>query len=113
MYLILHWLIYALAILITAYLLPGVKLSGFGAAIIVAMILALFNTFVRPLLILFTLPLTIVTLGFFILIINSLLIQFTSLLVPGFKVDSFWWALLFGIILSIVHFLLSSLALGK
>ena len=112
MYILAHWLVYALAILLTAYLLPGVKIAGFGTAIVVALLLGLFNAVFRPLLILFTLPLTILTLGLFIFVINTLLIQLTSAIVSGFKVESFGWALLFSIILSVVHYLLSRIALG-
>jgi putative membrane protein len=112
MHLLIQWLIYAAAILLTAYLLPGVKVSGFGTALLAALVLGLANAVLRPILVLLTLPLTIITLGLFILVINTLLILLTSSLVPGFVVQGFWWAFLFGIILSILGALLKGLAFG-
>ena len=103
---LIHWLIRAIAIVITAYLLPGVQLSGFSAALVTAVVLGLINTFIRPLLLLLTLPLNILSLGLFTLVINALLIMLTSALVPGFLVAGFGWALLFGLVLSIVNYFL-------
>lgn len=104
---ILKWLLNGLAIVITAYLLPGVRLSGFGAALIAALVLGLINTFLKPVLILLTLPLNILTLGLLTFVINALLIMLTSAIVSGFSVDGFWWALLFSLVLSIVSYLLN------
>ena len=101
-----HWLIYAVAIVITAYLLPGVRLTGFFAALVTALVLGLVNTFIRPLLLLLTLPLNILTLGLLTFVINALLILLTSSLVPGFNVTGFWWALLFSLVLSVIHYAL-------
>jgi putative membrane protein len=101
--LVIHWLIFSLAIGLTAYLLPGVRLAGIGPALMAALVLGFINAFIRPLLVLLTLPITIVTLGFFILVLNALLIMLTSALIPGFSVRNFWWALLFGILLFFVH----------
>jgi putative membrane protein len=106
MTLLVHWLIYAIAIVITAYLLPGVRLSGFSAALIAALVLGLINTFFRPLLLLLTLPLNILTLGLLTFVINALLILLTSSLVPGFAVAGFWWALIFSLVLSVIHYIL-------
>ena len=103
---LIHWLIRAIAIVITAYLLPGVQLSGFSAALVTAVVLGLINTFIRPLLLFLTLPLNILSLGLFTLVINALLIMLTSALVPGFLVAGFGWALLFGLVLSIVNYFL-------
>ncbi len=102
MNLLLRWLFSAVAIMITAYVLPGVALTGFIAALMVALVLGLLNVFIKPILLLLTLPLTIVTLGLFSFVINALLVLLASVLVPGFVVRSFWWALLFSLILSIV-----------
>jgi putative membrane protein len=102
-----HWLIRAVAIVITAYLLPGVRLSGFFAALVAAVVLGLVNTFIRPLLLLLTLPLNILTLGLLTFVINALLILLTSALVPGFNVAGFWWALLFSLVLAIINYALS------
>jgi putative membrane protein len=111
MSLLVHWLIYAIAIVITAYLLPGVRLSGFSAALITALVLGLVNTIIRPLLLLLTLPLNIVTLGLFTFVINALLILLTSSLVPGFTVTGFWWALIFSLVLSVINYLLGFIVL--
>lgn len=101
-----QWLIYAAAIVITAYLLPGVRLSGFFAALVTALVLGLINLFLRPLLLLLTLPLNILTLGLLTFVINALLIMLTSAIVPGFKVTGFWWALLFSLVLAIINYAL-------
>lgn len=101
-----QWLIYAAAIVITAYLLPGVRLSGFFAALVTALVLGLVNTFIRPLLLLLTLPLNILTLGLLTFVINALLILLTSAIVPGFNVTGFWWALLFSLVLAIINYAL-------
>jgi len=101
------WIISALAIVISAYLLPGVRLSGFSAAFVTALVLGLINAFIKPLLILLTLPLNILTLGLLTFIINAILVLLTGAIVPGFKVDGFWWALLFSLVLSIINYALS------
>lgn len=103
MSILLYWLLYALSILFTAYLLPGVTLSGLWTALVTALVLGLVNAVLKPLLILLTLPLTILTLGLFTLVINTLMVLLASSLVKGFEVRNFWWALLFSILLSLVH----------
>ena len=85
-----------------SYILSGVRIDSFWAAIILAVVLAILNAIVKPLLIFFTLPLTIVTLGLFLFVINALIILLADNLVAGFDVDGFWWALLFSLLLSIV-----------
>lgn len=106
MKIIIHWLLSAIAIIITAYLLPGVHVTGIQAALVLAVVLGVINVFIRPLLILLTLPISIVTLGLFTLVINALLILLASHVVPGFTVDGFLWALLFGVVLAVVHFVI-------
>jgi putative membrane protein len=108
---LLQWLVSGLAIIITAYLLPGVRVSGFFAALVTALILGLINAFIRPVLILLTLPLNILTLGLFTLVINALLIMLAAAIVPGFAVQGFWWALLFGLVLAVISYALGTLAL--
>jgi putative membrane protein len=108
---LLQWLVSGLAIIITAYLLPGVKLTGFFAALVTALILGLINAFIRPVLILLTLPLNILTLGLFTLVINALLIMLAAAIVPGFTVQGFWWALLFGLVLAIVNYALGAMVI--
>ncbi len=109
--LIIKWLLNGVAIVITAYLLPGVTLTGFGAALITALVLGLINTFIKPVLMLLTLPLNILTLGLLTFVINALLIMLTSALVSGFTVHGFGWALLFSLVLSIVSYILNVIVL--
>lgn len=85
-----------------AHLLGGVHVTDFWTAIVFAFVLALLNMFIKPLLILFTLPVTFFTLGLFLFVINALVVLLASKFVDGFTIDSFWWALLFSIILSII-----------
>jgi putative membrane protein len=102
-------IITALAVVICSYILPGVSVSGGLTALIVATVLAMLNAFVKPLLIILTIPITIFTLGLFLLVINALMILAVDSLVPGFTVNGFWYALLFSIVLTIVVSLLNSL----
>lgn len=106
MKIIIHFIVSVLAILLTAYILPGVHVDGIMSALILAVVLGIINTILRPILIFFTLPLTIVTLGFFILVINALLVLLASYIVPGFTVASFWTAFFFAIVLTIVSSLM-------
>lgn len=110
---LLHWLIAAVAVIISAYLLPGVTVEGFFAALVTALVLGLINAFLRPVLLILTLPITIFTLGLFYLVINALLIMLTDAIVPGFDVRSFWWALLFGLVLSIINSVLGRIVTEK
>lgn len=103
---LLHFVVSAIAILISAYLLPGVYVNGILAAFILAVILGVINTFIRPVLVVLTLPLSIVTLGLFVLVINALLVMLASYIVPGFEVAGFWYAFLFGIVLAVVSYVL-------
>lgn len=102
-------LVTALAALLTAYLLPGVKLSSFTSALLLAIVLGLLNLLVKPVLVILTLPVTIVTLGLFLLVINALIVLWASSLVKGFKVDNFWWALIFSVVLSVISSIMLSL----
>lgn len=103
------WLIHTLALLGVAYLLPGVKVASFGAAVIAALVLGLVNTVIRPILILLTLPATILTLGLFIFVINGLLFWFVGSFIQGFVVAGFWWGVLGAIVYSIISWVLASL----
>ena len=102
-------LLSALAVFILENILPGVSVDSFGTAIWVAFALSILNLFVKPLLILFTLPVTILTLGLFLLVINAFIIQIADSLVDGFEVRSFWWALLFSLLFTILQSMLQSL----
>lgn len=108
MRLLLHWLISAIAVLVAAYLLPGVHLENFFVALVVAIVLGLANAVIRPILLILTLPITLLTLGLFALVINAVLVLFTSALVHGFEVDGFWWALLFSVVLALVNAIMKS-----
>lgn len=94
-----RWLLNAIALLLVAYLVPGVHVAGFWTAIWVALVLGLLNAIVRPILVLLTLPITILTLGLFTLIINAGILLFVSNITKGFTVDSFAAALVASILL--------------
>ena len=97
-------LINTVAILLTAYLLKkGIHVEDPWRAFLVALLLAIFNVTLKPLLIILTIPITIFTLGLFLLAINAIIILIVGNLIPGFDVDGFWWALLFSILVSIIN----------
>lgn len=98
----------ALSVFIAAQVLPGVEVDNFVTAILVSLVLGLMNTIVKPILVILTLPITVITLGLFTFVLNALLILLTSWLVSGFKVDGFIYALLFSLVLSIINFILQS-----
>ncbi len=98
-----------LAILLAAYLLSGIHISNVTTAVVVAIVLGLLNTFLKPILVILTIPITIVTLGLFLLVINVLIIKWTASLVAGFSVDNWLWALLFSFLISIFSAILESL----
>lgn len=109
MILILRWLIIAASILISAYLIPGVAVSGFWAALWLALFLGVVNVVIKPILIIMTLPINILTLGLFTFVINALLILLASSVIKGFEVSGFWTAMLFSIVLSVLSYVLNSL----
>ena len=109
MRLILIWCCNALALLAVAYLLPGVRVDGFGSALVAALVLGLINTLIRPLLILFTLPVTLLSLGLFIIVINGLLFWFAGSVLRGFEVNGFWVAIMGALLYSIISYVLSLL----
>jgi len=104
-------LILTFAVLLTSYLLPGITVKSFWTALLVAIVLALLNAFVKPVMVLLTIPFTLWTFGLFLFVINALIILLAGALVKGFEVKGFWWALIFSIILSIVQYLLEYLIL--
>jgi len=108
MKLIFQIIISAFAVIITSYLLPGIHVSNFITACLVAIVLAVLNNLVKPLLIILTIPITFFTFGLFLLVINAFIIILAGNMVPGFRVDGFWRALAFSIILSIVSSILAS-----
>lgn len=112
MNILIQLLLGGVAVFITQYLLPGVHVESFWTGVVVAALIALLNLTIKPILIVLTIPITIVTLGLFLLAINAILILLAAQIVPGFTVDGFWWALLFGLILGLVNSLLG-VSFGK
>lgn len=98
----LKWLALALAIMFTGWVIPGITISSFVSALIAAIVIALVNLFIKPILIFLTLPINILTLGLFILVINALLFLFVAYLVPGIEIDGFWSAFLGALLLTIL-----------
>ncbi len=106
-------LISGLAVVVSSYVLPGVQVDGFLTAIVVAIVLAVVNVFVKPVVEFLTLPLNMLTLGLFSFVINALMILLVAALVPGFHVDGLLWAVVFSIVLSLVGSVLYSMTPGK
>lgn len=102
-------LVTALAVLVTAYLLPGVHVTSFLWALLVAAVLGFLNATIKPLMIIITIPVTVFTLGLFLLVINAVVILLASAIIPGFSVDGFWWALGFSLILSLINSIFNNL----
>jgi len=102
-------LLTALAVIVLGYLLPGVAVTSFFTAFIVAIVLALLRLIVKPILIIFTLPITIITFGIFLLFINAIIILIADYFVGGFEVDGIWWALIFSLLLSLFQSMLFAL----
>lgn len=103
-------LISGLAVFVSAYVIPGVGVDSFVTAVIVAVILGVANVVVKPVLVLLTLPITVVTLGLFLFVINALMILLVAAVVPGFRVDGFLTALVFSLVLSLVSWFLHAVA---
>lgn len=103
------FLISVLAVYVTAWILPGVHLNGFWSSVGLTLVLALLNTLVKPILVLLTIPVTILTLGLFLLVIDALIVMLASRLLSGFSVDNFWWAILYSVILSLVSSIFNSI----
>jgi putative membrane protein len=104
---IIRWLIMTVSVMIAAYVIPGVTVNSFFSALWVALFLGVVNLFLKPFLILITLPINVLTLGLFTFIINGFIIFLASSVIKGFQVSGFWVAVLFGIVLSIIHLLLN------
>lgn len=106
---LLRWLVSAGSLLLVAYLVPGVSVDGFYAALVAAVILGLANALIRPVLLLLTLPINLLTLGLFTLVINALMLWFTSSIVKGFDVSGFTPALWAALILWLVGWIVNTL----
>ncbi len=100
------WLLNSVSVYATAKLLNGVEIKNFWSAVFVAALLALVNIFVKPILVVLSLPITIITFGLFVWVINALLIMLVDAMVKGFKVKNFGWALLFGMVMSVISWVL-------
>lgn len=96
------WLLNSVGVYATAKILPGVEIKNFWSAILVAALLAIVNTFLNPVLQIISLPVTVVTLGLFALVINTLMIMLVDAMVEGFKIKNFWWSFLFGLVMSVI-----------
>lgn len=105
-----HWILSSIALAITAYLLPGVRVDSVAAVAVAALVLGFLNAVLKPLLVLLTLPLTLVTLGLFYFVLNGLLFALAAALVPGFSVTGFGWAFLGAILMSLLSMFLGGLA---
>lgn len=103
-------IISALAVFAAAYLLPGVSVDNFVTAIIVAVVLGLLNLVLKPILVLLTIPITVFTLGLFLLVINAIIVLVCSALVSGFKVDGIIYALLFSLVVSVITAIMEGIA---
>ena len=110
---LLVWLINALALLALPYLVPSVQVDSFYTALIAALVLGLVNTLIRPLLILLTLPVTVLTLGLFVFVINGLLFWFVASFVKGFTVGGFWSAFFGAIVYALISWAASALVFGR
>ncbi len=102
MYVILRWIAFALVIMFTAWVIPGITVENFWAALIVALVLGVINAFIKPVLQLITLPINVLTLGIFGLVLNALMLMFAGWLSPGFEVDGFLSAFIGSIIISLL-----------
>ena len=99
-----HWLVIALALWVTAWILPGVDVSSTKSLAIAALVLGLVNALVRPVLTILTLPITVLTLGLFYLLVNGFTFLLAAWLVPGFQVGGYWWAVLGAMVVSVISF---------
>lgn len=109
MRLLLLWILNAIALLAVTYLLPSIQVSGFGTALLAALGLGLINTLVRPVLAILTLPITVITLGIFYLVLNSLLFWLASAFIPGFEVHGFASAVVGAMLYGVIAWALSAL----
>lgn len=109
MKLILRILLTAVAVMILAYVLPGVAVASYWSAVIVAIVLGLLRVIVKPILVILTFPITIVTLGLFLLVINAVIILMADYFIDGFTVKNIWWALAFSLLLSFLQSILHSI----
>ncbi|MEI7498162.1 MAG: phage holin family protein [Candidatus Falkowbacteria bacterium] len=109
MNLLLKWLIMAVSILLASYFLPGINVDGLWTALVLAVILGLINITLKPILLVVTLPINVLTLGLFTLVINALMVLLATTIVKGFVVDGFFAAMIFSLLLSLINYVLGRL----
>lgn len=112
MILLLRWVLFTLAIMFVAWLVPGIGVENFQTAMLVTVIMALINIFIRPLIVLITLPINLLTLGIFTLVINALLFMLAGYVAPGFYVDGFLAAFLGSVVLSFLGLIINMVTLN-
>ncbi|HEY5814230.1 MAG TPA: phage holin family protein [Terrimicrobiaceae bacterium] len=110
---VIRWLVTTVAVLIATHLIPGMSYEGFGTLLGASLLLGIINAFIRPVLLLLSLPWIIMTMGLFIFVINALLLLLVSKIIPGFQVSGFWSAFFGAIVISMVSWLLSSFFRGS
>lgn len=110
---LLRLLLYGVAVSVAAYIIPGIYMTNFGYAVLVALILTIINLTIKPLLQILTLPITLLTFGFFLLVINASMVMLTDYLLKDFSVEGFWTAMLFSIVSSITYWVLDGLLGAK
>jgi len=108
-YLVLRWIVLSVAVLVAAYVVPGISVSGFFSALSAAALLGVLNAVLRPLLVLLTLPITVLSFGLFLLVINAVLLSLVSGVIRGFDVAGFWPAVFGSVIISAVNWALNAL----
>jgi len=110
---VIRWLVTTVAVLVAAHVIPGVTYEGWGTLLGASLLLGIINAFIRPILLLLSLPFIIITMGLFIFVINALLLMLVSKIVPAFQVSGFWNAFFGAIVISLVSWLLSSFFRGS
>ncbi|MFN2441608.1 MAG: phage holin family protein [Thermoanaerobaculia bacterium] len=113
MQLLLRWVLNAIALWIVTWLVPAISYDSITALVIAAAVLGIANAIVRPILFWLTLPLTVLTLGLFLIVLNALMLELTALLVPGFRIDGFGWAMLGALILGLISLVTNRIGGGK
>ena len=113
MHLLLRWLLNTLALFIVVTLVPGFYYRSVVTLALAALVLGLLNAIVRPVLFVLTLPLTVVTLGLFLLVLNAIMLELTAMLVPGFRIGSFWWAVVGALLLTVISLVTNRIGTPK
>jgi len=113
MHLIFRWVLNTLALFIVVTLVPGFYYRSVVSLALAALVLGLLNAVVRPILFVLTLPLTIVTLGLFLLVLNAIMLELTAMLVPGFRIENFWWAVVGAVVLTVVSLVTNRIGAQK